>query len=117
MGRDAAARLVGGADKMVWRGVGIRVCPRGEQHCGERTNMNVWAGPLAKQECEATLGQRTESGKRVRVAPLTRRRRARARCPNGPARQTIVEWSYVLFRAGHSSRPQAASRAGYSPGL
>jgi hypothetical protein len=24
--------------------------------------MNVWAGPLVKQECEATLGQRTESG-------------------------------------------------------
>lgn len=37
---------------------------RGEQHCGERPNRDVRAGPLAEQDCEATRGPRTESGRR-----------------------------------------------------
>jgi hypothetical protein len=26
---------------------------QGEQHCGERPNTEVWAGPRAEQDCEA----------------------------------------------------------------
>jgi hypothetical protein len=26
---------------------------RGEQHCGERPDKNVWAGPIAEQDCVA----------------------------------------------------------------
>jgi hypothetical protein len=35
---------------------------QGEQHCGERQNREVRAGPQAEQDCEAARSQRTESG-------------------------------------------------------
>jgi len=49
--------------------------PQGEQHSGERANMDVWAGPLAKQECDATRWRRPKAGRRLGVAPLSRRAR------------------------------------------
>jgi hypothetical protein len=82
--------------RMVWRCVAIRkelqsgwVLPQGEPHAGERPHMDVWAGPLAKQDCAATRWQRTESERRVGVTPgrerpLTRRCRARAGKPEQP---------------------------------
>ena len=36
------------------------ICDKGEQHCGERPNMEVWAGPLAEQDCAAARSQRIE---------------------------------------------------------
>src|SRR5580698_4866402 len=78
----------------------------GEQHCGERQNMDVLAGPRAKQEAGrnvsgwAAAEQRRQTrvaGQRsatVRVTPLLRApatRWASARRTNGPVRRRTLQ--------------------------
>jgi len=66
---------------------------QGERHRGERQNMDVLAGPPAKQECEATRWRRAKRGRRVGVASIT------CRC------QVRTEDMFVMQSANADERP------------